>query len=135
MKGSYILILKLENDNFIRIGINNKIFFKKGFYLYVGSALNGLEQRINRHLRKNKKIYWHIDYLLKYARIQYIFYKKNLFKEECRIAQHFFKKFKSIEKFGCGDCNCKSHLFYGDIKLLLEIIDELSFNLYFNAKI
>lgn len=135
MKGSYLLILKLDEDNNIPIGIKNKVFFKKGFYLYVGSALNGLEQRINRHLKTNKKIYWHIDYLLEYCKIEYIFYKKNSNKEECLIAHYFNNRFKSIRKFGCSDCNCKSHLFYGDINELLQITYKLNFFIYYNAKI
>ncbi len=40
----------------------------------VGRALNGLEERINRHLRRNKRDSWHIDYLLEYSKILGIIY-------------------------------------------------------------
>ena len=38
--------------------------FKKGDYLYVGSTRGCLETRLQRHLRKEKRIFWHIDYFL-----------------------------------------------------------------------
>jgi len=42
MKGSYILLIKLDEDKDIQIGKLGNISFKKGYYAYVGSALNGL---------------------------------------------------------------------------------------------
>ena len=69
MKGIYCLIIKLDKDKSIKIGKLNYINFKKGYYCYVGSALNNLKKRIERHKRKNKKLHWHIDYLLKHAKI------------------------------------------------------------------
>jgi len=125
MKGSYILIIKLENDKEIQIGKLGKIFFKKGFYAYVGSALNGLEQRINRHIRQEKKLYWHIDYFLKNSKINSIYYKEGNKKEECEISE-LFSNFKSISGFGCSDCNCRSHLFYGEINDILVISKSYS---------
>jgi len=83
MKGSYLLLIKLNDDKFIKYGIKKNYYFKKGFYIYVGSALNNLEKRIERHLRINKKKHWHIDYFLNYGNITNIFYKESNHKEEC----------------------------------------------------
>ncbi len=130
MRGSYLLIIKLENDNIIPIGKLGEIPFKKGFYVYVGSALNGLEQRIQRHMRKNKKIHWHIDYFLKHARIINVWCKENTFREECIIANELDVHLSSITGFGCSDCNCKSHLFYGTYNEIKHIIDGLNMNMY-----
>ena len=130
MRGSYLLIIKLENDNTIPIGKLGELLLKKGFYVYVGSALNGLEQRIQRHLRENKKIHWHIDYLLKYAKIINVFYKENNIREECLIANIFKETLHSICSFGCSDCKCKSHLFYGAYNEIKHIINKLDMNLY-----
>ena len=77
MKGCYILLIKLEKDKIIKIGKFVNRLFKKGFYVYIGSALNGLENRINRHLRNNKKIHWHIDYLFQCAEIIDVYYNEN----------------------------------------------------------
>ena len=123
MKGSYILILKLENDKEIDIG-KRRIKFRKGYYAYVGSALNSLEKRIERHLRKKKKIRWHIDYFLRYAKIEKVFYKESDKKEECEIAKKF-ENFDYIPRFGCSDCKCKSHLFYGKYEDLIKKLDNM----------
>jgi len=130
MKGTYILIIELNSDKKIQIGKFDKIFFKKGFYIYVGSALNGLDQRIKRHLKKDKKMHWHIDYLLKDSEIVKILYRKNNYKEECKIAKNFIQKLENIAGFGCSDCKCKSHLFYGTYKDVFNSIKNLDLNSY-----
>ena len=134
MKGSYIIVLELDRNRDILIGKNLNISFKKGIYVYVGSALNGLEQRIKRHLRKNKKKHWHIDYLLDYANIVEIFYKENNLKEECKIADFLKENFSYIPGFGCTDCKCNRHLFYGFKKDFDRSLQSLKMNKYlFNA--
>lgn len=129
MKGSYILLIELENDSKIQIGKLGDILFKKGFYVYIGSALNGLEQRINRHLRTDKKLHWHIDYLLKSAKVGSVYYKENDQREECKIAK-FFSKLEPVSGFGCSDCNCKSHLFYGSKNEIIKSINSLDMTHY-----
>ncbi|NOQ37998.1 DUF123 domain-containing protein, partial [archaeon] len=64
MKGVYVLIVKVDKDIQEKIGALGKIRFCRGTYAYVGSAQNGLEKRIARHLSKKKSLFWHIDYLL-----------------------------------------------------------------------
>jgi len=130
MKGSYILLIEAKKDMNIIIGKLGKIFFKKGFYVYIGSALNSLESRINRHLRSNKKIHWHIDYLLKYGDIIDVFYKENLKREECKISGEFEKKLHFLKGFGCSDCKCNSHLFYGTYDEIINIIKKLKMKKY-----
>jgi len=115
MIGSYVLVIENDKDQNIQVGKLGKLFFKKGFYAYVGSALNGLEQRINRHKQSNKNMHWHIDYLLNKTKITNVFIKESKIKEECEIAYIFKEKLKSVPKFGCSDCNCQSHLFYGSL--------------------
>ena len=56
MKGYYCLIINLDNDSEIEIGKRlGKINFDKGYYVYVGSAMNSLEARLKRHLSDEKK--------------------------------------------------------------------------------
>jgi len=116
MKGVYILLIELKTDKQIQIGKLGKLFFKKGFYAYVGSALNNLEKRIQRHLSLEKKMHWHVDYLLNYSIIRDVFYKETNKKIECNIARKLARSLKGINGFGCSDCNCQSHLFYGSNK-------------------
>jgi len=113
MKGVYILLLNVGKNLRLKIGSLGKMNFDKGKYAYVGSAQNNLEKRIERHMSKNKKKFWHIDYLLdnKSTKIVDTFYKKSGKSEECRIADKLGKTELPVLKFGCSDCNCKSHLF------------------------
>ncbi|MGZ7049923.1 MAG: GIY-YIG nuclease family protein, partial [Methanobacterium sp.] len=61
---TYCLLINLNVDSEISVGKLGKLNFKKGFYVYVGSALNSIDARIKRHLKNDKKLFWHIDYLL-----------------------------------------------------------------------
>lgn len=131
MKGCYVLVIKLKKDMFIKTGRLGKIFFRKGFYVYVGSAMNNLEQRINRHLRRNKKTHWHIDYLLRHGEIKHVFYRESSKKEECNIANKLMKVLSMIPGFGCSDCSCKSHLFFGDERVIISSIRILDMKNYF----
>jgi len=115
MKGAYLLIINVNKPTTIRVGKLGKIKFQ-GDYVYVGSAMTGLDKRIARHLKKSeeKKKFWHIDYLLasKNTRIIKVIKKPSLKKQECLIAREISKKAKEqIKGFGCSDCKCKSHLF------------------------
>jgi Uri superfamily endonuclease len=135
MKGNYLLLIEQKNNGIIKIGKLGKIYFKKGFYVYVGSALNGLEQRIQRHLRKQKKTHWHIDYLLKHAKIVNVFYKQSEISKECFVAKKLGNKLSKISDFGCSDCTCKSHLFYGSYETIKNAITDLEMKQYMiNAK-
>jgi len=113
MKGIYILLIKVDKNIEARIGSLGSIKFEKGNYAYVGSAQNNLEKRVVRHKSKNKKTFWHIDYLLsnKHVRILKVFFKEAGKAEECKIAKKLSKTEDVIPKFGCSDCKCQSHLF------------------------
>ncbi len=112
MKGSYLLILKNNKEQEIKVGALGKRRFLPGYYLYVGSALNNLEKRIERHKRKRKKKFWHIDYLT--TRFKFLGSVKfpSERKKECQIAGILKKDFLAIDGFGATDCACLAHLFY-----------------------
>jgi Uri superfamily endonuclease len=112
LKGIYVLITKNPQGRVVHVGALGAIFFAKGFYAYVGSALNGIESRIKRHLRHNKRCFWHIDYLLKQSRITSVIVSKTDRKLECKIAANLAQRFPSIVRFGSSDCRCRSHLYF-----------------------
>ena len=113
MKGCYCLIIKLAKTSEIKIGKKpGKIEFKKGYYVYVGSAMNSLIARIERHLSDDKKMHWHVDYLLKKAEITDVVYNESKRKIECDLSQYISTKAEGIKDFGCSDCECESHLYY-----------------------
>jgi sugar fermentation stimulation protein A len=128
MNGAYILVMKLKSNKNIRVGSLGKLEFKKGFYCYVGSAIGSttIENRCKRHLIKNKKMKWHIDYFRKEAEIVNIFVFPSRNKIECKVARKILKKADSfIPKFGSSDCNCKSHLFYFKDKKYLSKLSPI----------
>lgn len=114
MKGVYWLVIKVLKTKEISIGKLGKIKFEKGRYIYIGSAQKNLEKRIERHFKKKKKIFWHIDYLLKDKDVKIekvILFPQKRKNEECALAKQISKKGKPIENFGSSDCKCKSHLY------------------------
>ncbi len=127
MKGTYVVLLNVAKDSSVKIGSLGRVNFRKGNYVYVGSALNSIEKRPERHLRKEKKLFWHIDYLLEKADIVKIMCFESG-KEECNLARELSNSFESVRKFGCSDCTCPSHLFYSELdmeKIAEEIIKNL----------
>ena len=114
----YVLYINLRKSISISVGRLGKISFKKGGYLYIGSAKKGIINRLNRHLRKSKKIFWHIDYLLSQnsSKINKIWVADNI--RECNLAKRIrqFIQVEQIKGFGCSDCRCLSHLLYYDGK-------------------
>ena len=130
IKGSYVLLISLPEDILITIGRLPVKHFGQGYYAYVGSAMSGLKARLDRHLRGNKKLRWHIDYLLQKASITGIIICETERKVECDIAQALQLQFDSVTGFGSSDCRCSSHLFFfaDDVKMkptLLGTIKEM----------
>lgn len=126
MKGIYVLVIEVKDYMEESIGSLGKLSFEGGLYLYIGSAQNNLELRLRRHLSKNKKLHWHIDYLLKNEKVRI---KKVLFNEldkswECKIASLI--EGKPVPKFGSSDCGCISHLFKVD-ESQIKFLNNLGF--------
>ena len=126
MKGSYVLVIELPEEQAIAVGSLKVIHFPRGYYAYVGSALGGLKSRLSRHLQRNKKLRWHIDYLLQRASINNIIICETEDRIECTIAQALSGKFASIPGFGSSDCKCLSHLFFATEGVEQEIITMLN---------
>lgn len=123
LKGTYVLAILIDKGIAVKVGAMGKVFFKKGFYAYVGSAQNSLERRLNRHFKKAaKRKFWHIDYLLAENHVNLVkaFFKEAEKIEECLTAQFLGEIGIPIEGFGCSDCSCKSHLFMFSNRHLLE---------------
>jgi Uri superfamily endonuclease len=112
MRGTYVLLIHVPYDIQLSIGALGDLKLKAGYYAYVGSALGGLEQRVERHLSGNKKIHWHIDYLLTRGRVIDVVQGETKERMECAIASELSKHLTSVADFGSSDCACHSHLFY-----------------------
>jgi Uri superfamily endonuclease len=121
--GIYMLLIFLQKEVTLTIGKLGKQRFPMGYYTYTGSALGkggtSLKHRIARHLRKEKQMFWHIDYLLadENVSIEAVIVAETNQNMECKINQRI-KTMKGakvqIKGFGASDCrkNCGSHLLY-----------------------
>lgn len=124
-KGCYIFILRLEENRVIRVGSFGERPFQAGWYAYVGSALGGLKGRLSRHLRQEKKLRWHIDYLLQAAPVQDIIIVETPERVECSLAAIVGELFPVIPKFGSSDCRCGGHLFYSEQRPSGELLRQV----------
>lgn len=110
--GCYILILRLDEDTPIMTGGLGEVLFRKGYYLYAGSARKALTKRMERHGRKRKKLFWHIDYLRERAFFHKVLAIRTQSDIECALASDLKRVSRwSVPGFGCSDCSCVSHLF------------------------
>ncbi len=111
-RGSYLLILKLTKDRKIDIGKSGKVPFRKGFYVYVGSAMVNLSKRIDRHKRLRKRHHWHIDDLRAVAEFHSALAIRSSGRLECEIAKAMLEIAEwNVPNFGSSDCSCDTHLF------------------------
>jgi len=113
--GTYILLIELTEANPINVGKLGIHIFEPGYYLYTGSALNGLVSRISRHMRPDKPCHWHIDYLTQVARVIGIFWSVGTEKHECGWSSQISSSKTSISPvrgFGSSDCKCGTHLYF-----------------------
>jgi endonuclease-3 len=84
-----------------------------GWYVYVGSARNGIIGRLARHLRPHRRVHWHIDRLLAAAKVvdvQLRFSQDPA--AECGLAAEVrtWPGATPVHGFGASDCRCGSHL-------------------------
>lgn len=116
-KGVYCLCIQVGGEMEVEVGALGIIGFREGLYIYVGSALNGLDARILRHIETsrgaNKVIRWHIDYLLKEPEvwIESVHVLATDKRIECALANEVSRRSEPVKGFGCSDCRCVSHLF------------------------
>lgn len=103
-----------EDNNDITIGRLGSFSFPKGLYVYVGSAKRNIHSRIERHIKIEKKLHWHFDYLRPFTQILEIqTYSGD--EGECQLFQRLMKENKGsipVRGFGSSDCRCAAHLFY-----------------------
>ncbi|UCB51731.1 MAG: GIY-YIG nuclease family protein [Candidatus Zixiibacteriota bacterium] len=114
-KGLYQLLIHLPESAHIQIGKRGRFRFPKGYYVYTGSAKKGLEGRVKRHLRKEKRRFWHIDYLLDHASVTAVFPLTNERKDECSLSSETLAMPGAeviVPGFGSSDCKCPSHLVF-----------------------
>lgn len=114
--GTYALLLRVDAPVVLQIGKLGEWVCDVGDYAYIGSAHGpgGLHARLSRHLRPDKKLHWHIDYLTAVAPITAIWWRAVPERLECiwvRKLAALSAAHVPMPGFGSSDCECESHLF------------------------
>ena len=119
---TYQLIVSVSQKISLSIGSLAEQDFIPGYYIYTGSAKKNIFSRVARHLTDEKKLHWHIDYLLMHPAViitDVRFYRL----PECELNQMTTGEF-STPGFGASDCTagCVSHLcFQGNVLRYPEV--------------
>ena len=127
-RGTYVLIIALEHDRLISVGKLGQILFRAGTYAYCGSAMAGYRGRVGRHFSSEKKLHWHIDYLLLEAEPVGAFLVPGGAGVECSLGRLIssLDGSEAIEGFGASDCPCRSHLYRIEESAIQNMIEEIS---------
>jgi Uri superfamily endonuclease len=119
--GYYALFIRVGKQLAIKVKSGRVFRLKPGIYVYIGSARGpgGLRARIERHLRRNKKKHWHIDYLTTNPDVEVLTAVSLAYGEdtgvdvESGLSRHLAGRYEGIEGFGSTDKPTdKTHLFY-----------------------
>ena len=107
---TYQLAIRISRALCIRVGQLGKFAFPAGSYVYTGSARRAMDARLRRHFSQEKRLHWHIDYLLTAsgASIMGVILSDA---PECTVNRNTPGVIVA-EGFGASDCTCGcgSHL-------------------------
>jgi Uri superfamily endonuclease len=109
---TYQLKIEVAFPVTVVVGRLGEFRFPAGRYIYTGSAKANMEARIARHLRKEKPMRWHIDWLLATNGVDVVGVSRSR-KAECALNQSVRGRV-IVRGFGASDCSegCHSHLRY-----------------------
>jgi Uri superfamily endonuclease len=109
---TYQLHIRLSQPLRLQIGRLGEFDFPAGDYIYTGSAKRNFEARVARHLRREKTLRWHIDYLLAAPGVSVTAVMRSE-ADECSLNQAT-NGIIPLPRFGASDCTrgCGSHLKY-----------------------
>jgi Uri superfamily endonuclease len=112
--GAYALLIETGRAVDVPIGKARRITLEPGLYVYAGSAYGpgGIDARVARHLRRDKKRHWHVDDLTAAADRTRAFGLVG--GSECDIITRLTQRSDfsvAAAGFGNSDCRaCPSHL-------------------------
>ena len=117
LPGTYVLLMRLARGQSLRVGRLGSRDFRRGWYLYVGSAFGpgGVSARCNHHRRISQRPRWHVDYLRQAAPLRAIWFchaPEPLEHRWARVLSSAPEVSMPLSGFGASDCDCPSHLFH-----------------------
>lgn len=110
--GAYILLIRVRGARALDVGGLGRVRFPSGNYVYIGSGMGGLQARVARHFRQDKKVKWHIDRLLSRADLMGAVLFPSGKRNECALARSClaYPGARAVRGFGSSDCRCPGHL-------------------------
>ena len=116
-KGAYLLLFKLDDALDFEAGRLGRVRLPAGWAVYVGSAMGpgGLRARLQRHMRPDKRLHWHIDYLTAVCSPVDWYASTSDVRLECVWVQRMLALpgvVVPVPGFGSSDCGegCPAHL-------------------------
>lgn len=110
--GVYALTVRLRHR--VTVPIRRRpLTLESGWYVYVGSAMGGLEGRLRRHLRTRTAKHWHVDHLLSAGSVIDVQPVATTDGDaECRLSAAVgrWPEAEPVPGFGSTDCSCLTHL-------------------------
>jgi Uri superfamily endonuclease len=115
--GAYALVLLCSQEGPVQIGKLGILQLRRGFYIYVGSALGpgGVRARVAHHQKLSPRPHWHIDYLRSLTSLDRVWYSHDRVCREhqwARVISELRGASDPMAGFGSSDCGCKTHLFF-----------------------
>ena len=110
MKGAYFLVIHLPDEREIATK-GRRFVLRRGYYVYVGSAMNSLEKRVARHFKKDKKLHWHIDFLLRDAELLRAYMIPSGERLEEKLSVEVSRHGEAVEGFGASDVKVGTNLY------------------------
>ncbi len=102
---AYLLVVRLPADAVVKAK-GRTFHLPAGRYVYVGSYTTF--HRPLRHLKGEKRLRWHIDYLLEKGEVEALYLSSS---GEEGLAEYLQQFLPAVKGFGSSDSRAKGHLF------------------------
>jgi Uri superfamily endonuclease len=124
-----MLFINIEKDISFKTA-KRSFNLKRGTYVYIGSAMKNLYQRVGRHISYKEGSYkknWHIDNLLENGEVIRVFLIPDGKYREIEISKLFNSEFSAVKGFGASDIKeLESNLYYiEDLKKAYDLIKDI----------
>jgi len=111
--GTYVLVFQLTARTQVKTKYGYTVL-QPGTYAYVGSAFGpgGIRARVGRHLRREKRVRWHIDWITTkdtFKPVEILVFEGE--RVETQVSEVLAGRFEAVPGFGASDCREESHLF------------------------
>ena len=136
--GTYIVILRSNENRPVLIGACGLLQLQTGYYLYAGSALGpgGLRARVGRHLAGTGRPRWHIDFLrqVTFPHGAWLHIGPDRQEHNWADALAYMPDVEATTPgLGASDCSCATHLFYAHSHPSIEDFNNSLYRLGYGA--